>query len=152
MPAVPNANDAFVVAAVEPNRDLVLTVPDGHGGHAVAWEHFLQPLDRGRTRLIVRGRASSHWLGLARAKPPAGRRRLPIERAYAVLATLPQPLLIGFSTLGHRIMDARHLRGIRRRCLAAREQDVRHETWRKALLLCGSVSLVLYALMIWWIR
>ena len=152
MPAVPGAKDAFVVAAVEPNRDLVLTAPDGHGGNAVAWEHFLQPLDRGRTRLIVRGHASSQWLDLARAKPPAGRRRLPIERAYAVLATLPQPLLIGFATLGHRIMEARHLRGIRRRCLAAAEHDVRHDVWRKTLLLCGIASSVLYALMIWGIR
>jgi hypothetical protein len=149
MPAVPGAKDAFVVAAVEPNRDLVLAAPDGHGGNAVAWEHFLQPLDRGRTRLIVRGHASSQWLDIARAKPPAGRRRLPIERAYAVLATLPQPLLVGFATLGHRIMEARHLRGIRRRCLAAAEHDVRHDEWRKTLLLCGIASSVLYGLMIW---
>src|SRR4030095_5977048 len=60
MPAVPGAQDAFVVATVDPPRDLVLTVPDGHGSHAVVWEHVLKPLDGGRTRLIVRGRASSH--------------------------------------------------------------------------------------------
>jgi hypothetical protein len=119
MPAVPGAKDAFVVAAVEPYRDLVLTVPDGHGGNAVAWEHFLQPLDGGRTRLIVRGRASSRWIDLARSKPPAGNRRIFIERAYAVLARLPRPLLVGFAALGHRIMEARHLRGIRRRSAAA---------------------------------
>lgn len=41
MPAVPGANDAFVVAAVDPPRDLVLTAPDGSGGVAVSWEHFL---------------------------------------------------------------------------------------------------------------
>ena len=93
MPAVPGAKDAFVVAAVDPPRDLVLTVPDGHGGNAVAWEHHLEPLAGGRTRLIVRGRASSHWLDLARAKPPAGHRRIFIERAYAALARLPRPLL-----------------------------------------------------------
>jgi hypothetical protein len=39
MPAVPGANDGFVVAAVDPPRDLVSTVPDGRGGNAVAWEH-----------------------------------------------------------------------------------------------------------------
>lgn len=121
IPAVPGATDAFVVAAVEPPRDLVLTVPDGHGGNAVVWEHFLEPLDGGRTRLIVRGRASSHWLDLARAKPPAGQRRSFIDRAYAVLAMLPRPLLIGFATLGHRIMEARHLRGIRRRSVLYRD-------------------------------
>ena len=97
MPAIPGATDAFVVAAVDPPRDLVLTVPDGRGGNAVAWEHVLDPLPGGRTRLIVRGRASSHWLDLARATPPAGHRRIFIERAYAALATLPRPLLIAFA-------------------------------------------------------
>ena len=115
MPAVPGATDAFVVSAIEPLRDLVLTVPDGRGGHAVAWEHALFPLEGGRTRLIVRGRASSHWLDLARAKPPSGHRRIFVERAYAALARLPRPLLIGFVAFGHRVMEARHLRGIQRR-------------------------------------
>jgi pimeloyl-ACP methyl ester carboxylesterase len=115
MPAVPGATDAFVVAAVDPPRELVLTAPDGQGGNAVAWEHLLEPLDRGRTRLIVRGRASSHWVDLARTRPPAGHHRIFIERVYAVLATLPRPLLIGLATLGHRMMEARHLRGIQRR-------------------------------------
>jgi hypothetical protein len=114
MPAVPGANDAFVVAAVDPPRDLVLTVPDGHGGHTIAWEHHLEPLDSGHTRLIVRGRASSHWLDRAGAQPPAGRRRIFIERAYAVLARLPRPLLVAVAGFGHRTMEARHLRGIRR--------------------------------------
>src|SRR6476659_999887 len=53
MTAIPGAEDAFVVAAVDAPRDLVLTVPDGNGGNAVAWEHVLEPLDGGRTRLIV---------------------------------------------------------------------------------------------------
>jgi len=118
MPAIPGATDAFVVAAVDPPRDLVLTAPDGHGGHAVAWEHVLEPIDGGRTRLIVRGRASSHWLDLARAQPPAGHERIFIERAYAMLAKLPRPLLVVFAGLGHRIMEARHLRGIQRRSTA----------------------------------
>src|SRR5512145_1901204 len=64
MPAVPGATNAFVVASVDPPRDLVLTVPDGRGGNAVAWEHVLEPVVGGRTRLIVRGRASAHWLHL----------------------------------------------------------------------------------------
>ena len=119
MPAVPGVKDAFVVTAVEPYWILVLTVPDGHGGNAVAWGHFLQPLEGGRTRPIVRRRASPHWLDLARTKPSVGNRRLLIERAYAALARLPRPLLIGFAVLGHRIMEARHLRGIRRRSAAA---------------------------------
>jgi hypothetical protein len=119
MPAAPGATDAFVVALADPPRDLVLTVPDGHGGNAVAWEHVLEPLDTGGTRLIVRGQASARWLELARARPPAARRRLFIERAYAALARLPRPLLLGFARWGHRIMEARHLRGIQRRSTAA---------------------------------
>jgi hypothetical protein len=131
MPAVPGANDAFVVAAVEPSRDLVLTVPDGHGGNAVAWEHFLQPLDGGRTRLIVRGRTSSRWIDLARSQPAANHHRIFIERAYAALARLPRPLLIAFARFGHRIMEARHLRGIQRRSVAVSAgHDVRHELSR----------------------
>ena len=85
---------------------------------------------------------------------PDGHRRIFIEHAYAALALLPRPLLIAFATWGHRIMEARHLRGIQRRSTAAlpeRRKTV-DETWRKALLVCGVVSSVLYALMIWGIR
>jgi hypothetical protein len=153
MPAVPGAKDAFVVAAVDPPRDLVLTVPDGQGGNAVGWEHVLDPLPGARTRLIVRGRASSRWLALASATPPADRQPFFIERAYAALAMLPRPLLIAFATLGHRIMEARHLRGIQRRSTAASGlRRASGETWRKALLVCGIASSMLYALMIWGIR
>ena len=154
IPAVPGAKDAFVVAAVDPPRDLVLTVPDGHGGNAVGWEHVLDPLPGGRTRLIVRGRASSQWLALASTTPPTDHQRFFIERVYAALAMLPRPLLIAFAALGHRVMEARHLRGIQRRSTAASAQrsGVRGETWRKALLVCGVASSLLYALMIWGIR
>jgi hypothetical protein len=155
MPAVAGATDAFIVSAVEPPRDLVLTVPDGHGGHAVAWEHALFPLEGGRTRLIVRGRASSHWLDLARAKPPSGHRRIFIERAYAALATLPRPLLIGFAAFGHRIMEARHLRGIQRRSTASGQHGASAEGRRGFLLACGILASVLYVAMtlfvgLWW--
>jgi Protein of unknown function (DUF998) len=153
MPSVPDAHDAFVVAAVEPSRDLTLTVPDGHGGNAVAWEHFLQPLDGGRTRLIVRGRASPRWIDLADARPASGHQRIFIERAYAALAMLPRPLLIAVATLGHRVMEARHLRGIQRRSAAGSGgHDASHQTRRKLLLVCGIVSSLLYAAMIWAIR
>jgi hypothetical protein len=147
MPAVPRATDAFVVASVDPPRDLVLTVADGHGANAVAWEHRLEPVDGGRTRLIVRGRASSHWLDLARAPTPAGHHRIFIERAYAVLAGLPRPLLIAFARVGHRIMEARHLRGIQRRGTATTRADARVERWRKPLLTCGILAGVLYVAM-----
>jgi hypothetical protein len=147
MPAVPRATNAFVVASVDPPRDLVLTVPDGTGGNAVAWEHVLDPIPGGRTRLIVRGLASAHWLDLARAQPPAGRRRIFIERAYAALAMLPRPLLIPFATAGHRIMEARHLRGIQRRSTASADTAATVDRWRGALVSCGMLAAVLYVAM-----
>ena len=104
-------------------------------------------------RLIVRGRASSDRLAPARARPPTGHRRLFIERPYAALARRPRLLLIGLAALGHRIMEARHLRGIqRRRAGLSTGHKARHEPWRKPLLFCGIASSVLYALMIWAIR
>ena len=147
MPAVPGASDAFVVAAVDPPRELVLTVPDGDGGNAVAWEHLLEPFDGGRTRLVVRGRASLRWLDLARAKPAAGHRRIFIERAYAVLATLPRPLLIAAGAIGHRGMEARHLRGIQRRSTAPTETLASLQRWRKTRLSCGILAALLYVAM-----
>jgi hypothetical protein len=147
MPAVPGATDAFVVSVVEPPRDLVLTVPDGQGGHAVAREHALVPLAGGGTRLIVRGRASSQWLDLARGKPPSGHRRIFIERAYALLARLPRPLLIGFAAFGHRVMEARHLRGIQRRSTASKQHGASAERGRRSLLACGILASVLYVAM-----
>jgi uncharacterized protein DUF998 len=147
MPAVPGAADAFVVASVDPPRDLVLTVPDGHGRNAVAWEHFLDPLLDGRTRLIVRGRASSHWLDLARAPSPAGHHRIFIERAYGVLARLPRPLLVALAGWGHRMMEARHLRGIQRRSTASGQHGATAERWRRPLLICGILAPVLYVAM-----
>ena len=146
MPAVPGATDAFVVSCVEPPRDLVLTVPDGRGGHAVAWEHTLVPLEGGRTRLLVRGRTSDRWLDLARAEPPSGH-RIFIERAYAVLAKLPRPLLIGVAAVGHRVMEARHLRGIQRRTAASGQHGTRAERSRRSLLACGILAPVLYIAM-----
>jgi pimeloyl-ACP methyl ester carboxylesterase len=55
------------------------------------------------------------WLDLARATPSAGHHRRFIERAYGILARLPRPLVVSIAALGHRFMEARHLRGIQRR-------------------------------------
>jgi Protein of unknown function (DUF998) len=147
MPAAPGSTDAFVVVRADPPRDLVLTAPDGQGGCAVAWEHVLEPLEGGRTRLITRARASSRWVDLARAKPPNGHRRIFIERVYAALARLPRPLLIGFAAIGHRVMEARHLRGIQRRSTARTNPGNSVERWRKPLLTCGMLAGVLYVAM-----
>jgi uncharacterized protein DUF998 len=78
----------------------------------------------------------------------ASRRRDDFQRAYAVLARLPHPLLIGFAAIGHRIMEARHVRGIRRRTTATSAGRDVNESWRKALLVCGILSSLLYGAMI----
>jgi hypothetical protein len=67
MPALPGARDVFVAAAVEPARDLVLTVAEAGGGVLVSWEFFLEPQASG-ARLLVRGRVGARWSG---APPPA---------------------------------------------------------------------------------
>ena len=62
---------------------LVLTATDGDGATTVAWEHVLDPLDAGRTRLMVRSRTSSRWVDLARAEAPAAHHRIPISAPMA---------------------------------------------------------------------
>jgi membrane protease YdiL (CAAX protease family) len=114
LPALPGAAEAFVVAVAEPPRDLVLTVP-GAGGSVVSWEHLLEPLGPGRTRMIVRARVARSWGELARRTPASGR---PIERAYRGLGGLPAALLLAVGRAGHRVMEARHMRGIQRRAEA----------------------------------
>lgn len=119
LPALPGAKEAFVVASVEPPRDLVLTVPGrGGGGVIVSWEHLLEQLDRGRTRLIVRGRVSPQWGRMAQQAATPDRGPIVIERVYHVLGGLPRWLLIAIAGPGHRAMEAHHLRGIKRRAEA----------------------------------
>ncbi len=123
---------------------------------------------RQRRRLETSPRSPSWWpdavscartrilaVGRTRECDAAKRsKRCFIERAYAALAMLPRPLLIAFATLGHQIMEVRHLRGIQRRSTAApaERRITGDETWRQALLVCGVASSLLYALMIWVIR
>ncbi|MGP0094141.1 MAG: hypothetical protein ACLPKB_29975 [Xanthobacteraceae bacterium] len=117
MPSLPGATDSFIVASVQPNRDLVLTVPAAGGGLLVSWEFFLEPVTQRQTRLLVRGRVSSQWPPDGAAKPPASRR--PIEWVYALLARLPRWLMAPAAMFGHGVMQARQLRGIKRRAEGA---------------------------------
>jgi hypothetical protein len=98
LPALPGSSQAFVVASVTPASHLVLTVPDGSGGSHLSWEYLLQPTGSGGTRLVMRGRLSGRWL-----------------ESHRALARIPRPILLAAARLGHRIMLARHLRGIKRR-------------------------------------
>jgi hypothetical protein len=124
LPAVPGANDVFAVARAEPPRALLLGWPAPGGAQRVTWEFALRPVARG-TRLIVRGRMSALALDAAReapgtAEPIASR----IERS---LMRLPRPLFRAAGTLIHRIMEARQLRGIKRRA----ERSLALSRWRR---------------------
>jgi len=118
LPSVPGAADAFVVAAVEPPRTLVLTSAVGPTPPAVSWSFALQPLAADRTRLLVRVRAGAAWRDLARHAGVPGA-LTPIDYVYRALARLPLPLLRTAAGFGHSVMEKRMLRGIRRRVQSA---------------------------------
>ncbi|BDG01341.1 hypothetical protein [Anaeromyxobacter oryzae] len=120
LPAIPGATDVFRVARVEPGRELILAWPAPDGGQRGSWEFLLLPAARGRSRVVVRARLGARALAAARegtagpGEPVASR----IERA---VLRLPLVLLRPLGALGHRVMQARQLRGIKRRA----ERDVR---------------------------
>lgn len=114
MPSLPGARDSFVIASYTPDRDLVLTVPRPDGKAGVSWEFYLQPeLPRG-TRLLVRGRVSRAWPAGMQAEA-APRPKRPIEFVYAVLARIPRRVMFPIALFGHDAMQARQMRGIKRR-------------------------------------
>mgnify|MGYP001367817814 FL=1 len=90
----------------------------GIGANQVSWEFLLVPLDNARTRLVVRGRISHRWPGSIheRARPPG--RLIFMERIYEALARMPRPLMLAAAGLGHYVMQARMLKGIKRRAEA----------------------------------
>lgn len=90
-PALPGAQDAFIVVRVEPARSLVLGVPAGREGYVARWTFALEPAARGRTRLLVRG-----------------------SFAYTILH-LPRPAMRVLARVVHFIMERKQLLGIRRR-------------------------------------
>jgi hypothetical protein len=118
LPATPSITDVFRVSAVQPPYHLVLIVPEAHGGIQVSWEFLLVPIDRERTRLIVRGRIAPHWPTATQARPRLPHRPILIERIYDVLAHTPQPLMLLAASIGHYVMESRMLRGIKHRAEA----------------------------------
>ena len=56
--------------------------------------------------------------------------------------------LVAFATLGYRIMEARHLHGIRRRSTGeGKSATAVPDGWRRALLMCGVAAATLYVAM-----
>ena len=115
MPALPGAEDAFIVTEVDRPDRLVLTVPGPEGTALVTWAFYLRRLEPDRTRLIVRGRASADWMADAKQQVPWQRGLAGIERVYAILARMPQKLLFLVARFGHGAMQTKQLRGIKER-------------------------------------
>jgi len=115
LPAIPGASDVFLVAEVEVPSRLVLIVPDADGAIQVSWEFFLQSEAQALTRLIVRARTSQRWPAPSQMQETSSTVPIPIERLYAAWTRIPKPLLLGLAGFGHYILEARMLRGIKRR-------------------------------------
>ncbi len=112
MPAAPGATEGFVVARLEPPRDLVLCWPAPDGGVNASWEYTVDEAAPGTARLVARARLAQGALVRARESPaePAAL----AARLERLLLSLPRALLLPAARLGHRVMQARALRGIRR--------------------------------------
>jgi len=114
LPAGPGVTNAFVVARLEPERDLVLGVPWERGQVSATWEFLLDPLPGARTRLLVRTRVSARgWLAPLEPTTPSA------VRVTRALARLPRGPILALARAAHRVMQARQLRGIRRRAEGA---------------------------------
>jgi hypothetical protein len=117
---LPGAMNAFVVEVVRPPSDLILTVP-GVNGPITSWEHLVEPIGPGCSRLIVRGRVAHDWKLMARDAHTDGHHVVFIEYVYRFLGRLPDSWLITIAGLGHRLMESRHLQGIKRRAEACNQ-------------------------------
>jgi hypothetical protein len=110
----PGGAVGFVVSAVEPPHELVLTWPSPAGDGAVAsWAFVLRaPPQADRTRLLVRARLSRRVL--AQREPTATVASL-AERIYRAVPNVPASVLRAMASLGHDFMETGQLRGIKRR-------------------------------------
>jgi len=114
-PAIPGVEDAFVLHALDPGKDLVLCVPSPSGGFLVSWEFMIEPMTGNATRLLVRARVADTWLTDTGGQGDSEDGPIMIERVYGLLAMIPRWILLPVAGFGHRIMEARMLRGIKRR-------------------------------------
>lgn len=132
LPWLPGARDGFEVREIVPDRSLILVVPFHPAAGTAAgessthtprasWALILHPLDRGRTRLIARGRIARDWLARGEADV-SSREPFFIERVYGLLAKLPRSLLLPVAAFGHYLMQSRMLRGIKRRAERGRAE------------------------------
>jgi hypothetical protein len=114
-PAIPGVEDVFVLQALVPEKLLTLCVPASSGGFLVSWEFMLVLLDDKVTRLLVRGRIAENWLTDIGGQENSESGPIFIERVYGFLAIIPRWIMLPLAWYGHRIMEAKMLRGIKRR-------------------------------------
>jgi hypothetical protein len=114
-PAIPGVEDVFVLQALVPAKHLTLCVPASSGGFLVSWEFMLVPLADKVTRLLVRGRIAENWLTDIGGQENSESGPILIERIYGFLAIIPRWIMLPLAWFGHRIMEAKMLRGIKRR-------------------------------------
>jgi len=91
-PAIPNANDAFVVSEIDVPHYIILTVPQKDAAAIVSWTFFLEAKENTNTRLLVRASMSAGWRALAR-NSSSGDGFLLINLIYRLLARLPMSLM-----------------------------------------------------------
>jgi len=89
IPALPGANDGFIVLAVEPDRFLVLGWCTPGAPPVMTWAFVLEPIGR-YTRLVARARASAQYR----------------------FQGLPKWLSVALVPFAHFVMQRRQLRGI----------------------------------------
>lgn len=87
----------------------------GHPGPVTSWEHLVEPGESHSSRQVVRSRVARGWKQMARNAGTVGQQRAPIEYVYRFVGHLPDSWLIAIARLGHRWMESRHMRGIKRR-------------------------------------
>ena len=114
-PAIPGVEDVFVLHALDPGKDLVLCVPSSSGGFLVSWEFMLEPMTDNTTRLLVRGRVADTWLTDTVGQGDSEDGPILIQRIYSILAMIPRWIMLPLAGFGHSVMEARMLRGIKRR-------------------------------------
>lgn len=118
LPGSPRDADGFVVARVDPPRELVLVWPSREDGCTASWAFVLRSArGRAETRLLVRARLSRAVLRPAAER--SGKPRTFIERVQRALPHVPVPVVRAMAALGNRFLQARQLRGIKRRVEAA---------------------------------
>ena len=75
----------------------------------------LEPLTENVTRLLVRGRIAETWLTDTGGGIDSESGPILTQRIYGTLAIIPRWIMLPLAAFGHRIMETRMLRGIKRR-------------------------------------